>query len=983
LPSDACEITTDTNFTNGIYFLPHGINIINSITLDCKGSTILGQNGVLIGDSIGINVTAPDVTIKNCVIKNFQANYTSPTISTSNPRHEIAILTNSNNINIFNNTFINNGVAINSRFIRNNIRFENNNIVNCHDYGDQFLGISCLNAQRFNNSIFRNNIIGGDGKTNVFVNIWFGNHIIENNIFTGYSNFGTSGNPSKFRNSIVKGNTFFSNGTYYNSFYDFTANIGYLEVFGNSPDLNNVFVDNIFINYTINFENEQNNAFCQGVKDNTYINSGTEGSFSFPTCDTDYIKIKYHEDFGNNYNFMIGNSSKRIFTDSDYNEARELYGELKGSGSNWALGYTKSNSVTTDITMITETDQDLINSRYGMSYGFDNSAIGNINAQVFFTTILNNSVNFKNDDYIRFTCNNEESSLLSVTEKNYIYLLLGSKNLSINNTLMISLINDGCSDSRRKFDFPAPNSWATPYTCINIQDLTNGLTCENSKQTIDIQKKDIMEFSDINLDNIERMDFFFYSSGSYDTMGSVLNSYIDDLTIYTAYDNKMPFVNITSPKLTYCINSSEESIEVKLNITAFDTEGDQIYYSTKAGDSINKSVKTTFTRRNCLIGLCDITPNWQAIDNFVYPYNDTCEINTNLWTFAFRFAFDLFNIEDINGNERIMLAMENTCEKNDKSIYFKIPKPSKTFSSEVSIYDLNNGEALNISILDTELNKFIILGLEKSANITYFYNYNTTKSLIGSVENIENFKVVLNGQISQSYGIGIINGTIPSFIFIKDGLNYFSVDNTYASLYSISNSDITTTYLDYIKIGYSVSDPIFSTIPPNSINLAPGSNFIALYTTDSAHLGENYNIDFLQIDVYESALCPDVTINEVNTDLFEYKNPNGLTGIALKVNQFLWFIQFPYRFSLYFGISDIIVGAISLFFIIALGLLYYNNHLKGGNMTINDVIIIGFFLATGLLFMKLINLIIFISFALGFAIVIYNESINHIRAGSN
>jgi len=124
VPTDDCEVTTDTTFNISTYNLANGINLIGSdVTLDCNGATL---NGLGTGSLNGIYIVSPhnNITVKNCNVQNYNKTiYTDGTVGSGS-------LTD---ITIFNNNFINASVYCIDLFFTQHIDIYNNN---CTVIGD-------------------------------------------------------------------------------------------------------------------------------------------------------------------------------------------------------------------------------------------------------------------------------------------------------------------------------------------------------------------------------------------------------------------------------------------------------------------------------------------------------------------------------------------------------------------------------------------------------------------------------------------------------------------------------------------------------------------------------------------------------------------------------------------------------------------------------------------------------------------------------
>ncbi len=72
IPTDGMVITQNTNFCNGTYNLPHGILInASGITLDCNGSTLIGNKLNSSVPDKSIDLLTSNVVLKNCEVTNY------------------------------------------------------------------------------------------------------------------------------------------------------------------------------------------------------------------------------------------------------------------------------------------------------------------------------------------------------------------------------------------------------------------------------------------------------------------------------------------------------------------------------------------------------------------------------------------------------------------------------------------------------------------------------------------------------------------------------------------------------------------------------------------------------------------------------------------------------------------------------------------------------------------------------------------------
>jgi hypothetical protein len=189
-----------------------------------------------------------------------------------------------------------------------------------------------------------------------------------------------------------------------------------------------------------------------------------------------------------------------------------------------------------------------------------------------------------------------------------------------------------------------------------------------------------------------------------------------------------------------------------------------------------------------------------------------------------------------------------------------------------------------------------------------------------------------------------------------------------------STIDPTTGILiDNIIYSYSVTNPIFSSDIPTNITLDINTlNVISLYVTDEYFLNSTYKQVYIYVPVLETKYCIDYANNQISDSIFEYENKNNLTGIALLINQFLWFLRFPYNFLKYFGLLEIGQLAITIAYLYVLAYMFYSNHSKGGSMDLSNLITVAFFIGTIIFIMGLLLSFVFIIVLFLFAINIYS-----------
>jgi len=200
VPVDGCIVSQNTNFTTGTYNLANGIDIsVDSIILDCQGSTLIGTN-------TGIEVFGSDnLIIKNCILKNYAVGiylkYSGTCPSSLNAPQSNKIINNSiynssrgvdmggglctpggerysNNNNFVDNYFFGNdkgAFIFNSR----NSNLTGNSFVNNTQYGIHFAQ-AVYDSVVYNNSFYNNSIRYDETNNNRYcLNNQYPNHYFD------------------------------------------------------------------------------------------------------------------------------------------------------------------------------------------------------------------------------------------------------------------------------------------------------------------------------------------------------------------------------------------------------------------------------------------------------------------------------------------------------------------------------------------------------------------------------------------------------------------------------------------------------------------------------------------------------------------------------------------------------------------------------------------------------------------------------------
>jgi hypothetical protein len=535
---------------------------------------------------------------------------------------------------------------------------------------------------------------------------------------------------------------------------------------------------------------------------------------------------------------MVGNNSIPVLTDSQYYSIRDNIDYL-GVNNVWTLGYKKA-GVLTSVLAQTYKNHSRVNSFMGLNITVVSHTIGNINHQIFVTSILNTSFSFNNEDYLRFTCDNSESIGLSNGEKMIPYIIIGKKNISVANSLIIGLTEGSCNDLN-SFEYPAVGSWASGLNCVDGVVLSSN-NCDSGKETIDIKKENIVDalpYNDLSfIDNIERIDIYIFNYGSYNQGG--LSFYIDDLTVYTPY-NEMPVINsFTTDKNIYCYENNSKVVNVPININVSDNENDNILYSTKLNTNIETLKYISFRDTFCLFGFCDVQFKESSLNDFVYPYNTTCLINET----PSLGVFYPINGYDETGSEYFFLNLNYYCNGNDKSIYYDMKKNTQFINNDLTFFEYDLLESFNITYYDELFNSQIVLIFDKNNSGTYVYTYyDNAKTLIKNIGLGTRFTTKLITKGNDKFDLYVYNSSSFSNLLL-DSYNYLSYslprnnDNSirYISV-SIDNKSIL-----YFRGGsyvYGESYPVFSYDKITNITLTETSNTIKIYVTDNYHNGNS------------------------------------------------------------------------------------------------------------------------------------------------
>jgi len=269
VPYDSMNINSDTTLCKGNYHLTKGINVgsiylnvLEGITLDCNGSTLIGS-----GEEVGLGYpwyysgvyvwNSKNITIKNCNITNFSYGITL--------------------WYVFNSTIINSVSDKNGAFGSFLYLSDSNRILNSKFLETKYdAGIEIHNSSYniFMNNEFTNNSNNG-------IEIFSSSHnMINGNIFN-YNRYGVNLYDEGYNN--ITNNTFYSSNANppigSNYWFD---NIYYVAGINDLNSNNNIIIRNKF--YGLGFfgfpdYNNTNNIYCINCEGNYYF----QGALG-PTC---------------------------------------------------------------------------------------------------------------------------------------------------------------------------------------------------------------------------------------------------------------------------------------------------------------------------------------------------------------------------------------------------------------------------------------------------------------------------------------------------------------------------------------------------------------------------------------------------------------------------------------------------------------------------------------------------------------------------
>lgn len=340
------------------------------------------------------------------------------------------------------------------------------------------------------------------------------------------------------------------------------------------------------------------------------------------------------------------------------------------------------------------------------------------------------------------------------------------------------------------------------------------------------------------------------------------NLSIPNISLYV--ENELPTFNVTYDKRV-CLNTTTGSVNVNINITANDAEGDQIIYGyTPYKYNVNPTY-VTYTRSYFFIN-----------DGFVRNVlrgGKYCEVNTQRgyigskhnviqdWHYT-----EWFNLPDY---AEMWLEINPLCDANSTEYIYQFDKvlrnpqykttvkalPTESFTMDITLYDQTLIPKLNLTLVK-----------EADGNITLYKN--TTK--IGSNVSGYNFEFYI-----QSFNTN--NGTIITI----NGTNYFIAEMFGPSAYIGLKSNFTIFQKNFYY--WDEYDYWYNSGKLVSIEyINPGTYPIGIYVTDKWHNNSQYNVKYISIEVLDNCVYLGQEIGTFENDFNIFELADRTFGGSLR-----------------------------------------------------------------------------------------------------
>lgn len=433
-------------------------------------------------------------------------------------------------------------------------------------------------------------------------------------------------------------------------------------------------------------------------------------------------------------------------------------------------------------------------------------------------------------------------------------------------------------------------------------------------------------------------------------------------------NNTLPTANIIHNSTLLCANETGGSI-LNFVVNATDFENDTIYYGTTDFNFVRVDTfyEETFIRDGTE---CDTDYNFFSSSNYVSNFTTI----DNIWDWI------AWQVNPFDYNNHLIVTEyddDGNCDGQlrtyDEVTNFLI-KPETVYQ-----YDISVAYRIDLPYNNTYTEHLLI---DSGSNIIANISYNQTSqgNLSIYIDGTERFNAIhpnneevfinyLINKTSSSVNVQVIYQTV-----ISSGLDYTFTEiiNNWYGIRFITEDLSGNNYWDLKRITTEgtnfVYAPTFVTTPPtfHTFNNA-GTRYLDIYVSDDIHVPASFNVYTIEVLIQDNEYCAeivDVTDQEEDID-GDYQNKRGLTGVRLLLDQFIWFIQLPYRLAVTFGVLDVVRGGALLFLIF----LWFRYYLRHPEPDIEHILILQFILSTFLFFMKLMFLPYFVFIAFAVSIV--------------
>lgn len=377
--------------------------------------------------------------------------------------------------------------------------------------------------------------------------------------------------------------------------------------------------------------------------------------------------------------------------------------------------------------------------------------------------------------------------------------------------------------------------------------------------------------------------------------------------------NYLPSANISISNFSYCLIN--DTLDIPVNISASDPEGDVIYYATSNSVYGNISNQVDFTAQSCIIEACVDYPDYSVLKPLD---NGECEINRKR---AYNSsAHNLITRSDYFGNQVYMLELNSDCNREDKSFNYVLGSGTGLYSS-FHVWDLADTEQLNFSYHRSDNYEFLKLQLIGNGSKADLYFNGTLIMTAHNPLNRDALDIRIQPQ-ATSYQIVLSNGTFSSTYDITR--DPFTENVQYFKLVPLGKVT-----LEQFFYQATVLVPDFSTTKPEylTVTQAVGRDYYTIFLTDNIHLDSDFRTYTVPFNVYPSESCKylsgegigqgDVTANVDILGVFKSFFGSSLKNYLLDLGYYevgekiLWVIFFFMLLGLMFS-GFMIFGHLSL-----------------------------------------------------------------------